>query len=209
MKTITLAASKGGVGKSTLCFSLAVMAGREGAAGVMDWEPQGSVSMWWTMRGRPDNPMLMQGEDPVKVAKRAARDLDWLFIDTTPSGISEIERAIIPADVVLIPTHVSLLDIAAVRPVADICRELGKNYAFVLNEVPGNQAKLITSSIEVLSRFGPVLDEQISNRMGYVTSMQTKGRTGPEHPDAKQARECKAEIANLWAAVKKLAGAKP
>jgi hypothetical protein len=32
-----------------------------------------------------------------------------------------------------------------------------------------------------------------------------KGKTGPEHPDSKQAREARIEIEALWAAIKKIA----
>lgn len=61
-RTITLAASKGGTGKTTLTSALAVQAMRDGdSVALLDWEPQGSVSLWWRMRGKPDNPRLVSG----------------------------------------------------------------------------------------------------------------------------------------------------
>ena len=38
---------------------------------------------------------------------------------------------------------------------------------------------------------------------GYVSALN-KGKTGPEHPDAKQAKEARGEIEALWRAVKPL-----
>ena len=204
MPTVTVAASKGGVGKSTLCFCLAVMASKSAKVGMLDWEPQGSISFWHAARGRPDNPALLKGDDPVQVAKRN-RDLDWIFIDTPPSGLDQIERAIQAADFVLVPVHVSALDIAAIRPVAAMCQEYKKPFAFVLNEVLPRTKTLTANSIDTLEDFGPVLDVQIVNRLAYVTAINTDGRTAPEHPDSKQAKEARTEIATLWTAVKKLA----
>jgi hypothetical protein len=49
-----------------------------------------------------------------------------------------------------------------------------------------------------------ILAEYVRNRAVYVSALN-KGKTGPEHPDTKQAKEARAEIEALWAAVKRLA----
>ena len=50
METITFAAAKGGVGKTTLTAALAVAAILNNPAlsiGVVDLDPQGSFTRWW------------------------------------------------------------------------------------------------------------------------------------------------------------------
>jgi Mrp family chromosome partitioning ATPase len=60
--TVALASAKGGTGKTTLTIALAVQAVTEEArVALVDWEPQGSLSLWWRMRGKPDNPRLIEG----------------------------------------------------------------------------------------------------------------------------------------------------
>ncbi len=52
MKVLTLASTKGGVGKSTLTGHLAAEAERhgEGPEAIVDCDPQGSLAQWWNCR---------------------------------------------------------------------------------------------------------------------------------------------------------------
>jgi cellulose biosynthesis protein BcsQ len=59
--TIAVASTKGGSGKSSITAALAVQAAKEGGrVAMLDWEPQGSLTLWWLMRGKPENPLLLQ-----------------------------------------------------------------------------------------------------------------------------------------------------
>jgi chromosome partitioning protein len=204
-RVITLASSKGGCLKSTLTSALAVQAVKEGGkVAMLDWEPQGSLTLWWVMRQKPANPHLIRdASDPLEAVEEAA-GFDWLLLDTPPSGMDEISRAIEAADFVLIPVQASVFDLAAVRPVVAACEELAKPFAFVLTRVTPRRAALNASAAVHLKKMGHVLAEQVQERTAYVSALGL-GKTGPEHPDAKQAREARAEIEALWAAVKKLA----
>ena len=44
----------------------------------------------------------------------------------------------------------------------------------------------------------------MQERTVYVSAADV-GKTGPEHPDSRQAKDARAEIEALWAAVKRLA----
>jgi len=53
MKTIVFAASKGGVGKTTLCAALssyASAASKKKRIAIIDLDPQGSLTGWWNQR---------------------------------------------------------------------------------------------------------------------------------------------------------------
>lgn len=206
MRTIAIAASKGGVGKSTLTAALAVEAMNEGRGrrvAMIDWEPQGSLTFWWTRRGQPDNPKLITGApDPVETAAEIAGDFDYLFIDTPPSGIDPIDRAIEAADFVLIPTHASLFDLAAIRPVAELCCDRAKLYAYILNERDPARRGLNESAVKTLDSFGgPALKTAVQDRSAYVSAANL-GKAGQEHPDKRQRDPAAAEIAAVWAEIK-------
>jgi chromosome partitioning protein len=188
MCTIALAASKGGVGKSTLAAALAVRATKSGmSVAVLDWEPQGSLTLWWALRGKPDSPLVVQDfDDPAVAVQRLTAD--WVFIDTPPAHVERIARAIAASDVVLIPVRASLFDLAAVREVVDVCKEHGKPFGFVLNADEPRRVGLRSSSLEALDKMGPILGNPIQNRAVYVSALNT-GKTGPEHKDTKQAAE--------------------
>jgi chromosome partitioning protein len=200
--TITLAASKGGVGKSTLAAALAVRATKAGGSevAVLDWEPQGSLTLWWALRGKPANPQVIQDcDDPAAAISRLSAN--FVFIDTPPANLDRIAQAIGVATVVLIPVRASLFDIAAVREVVAICKERRKPFGFVLNADEPRRTGLRSSSLQALEKMGPIIGIPIQNRSVYVSALNT-GKTGPEHKDKKQAQDAAAEIDALWDAVK-------
>jgi chromosome partitioning protein len=204
MITITLAAAKGGVGKSTLAAILAVQAAKDGTkVGIMDWDRgQGSIAYWHAARGNPRNPALADaGGSPSEVVDWN-HDQDWayLFIDTPPRDIDEISEAVDAADFVIIPVHASTFDVLSSQTVAELCTDAGKPFAFLLNEVDPRQEKLTASAVSFLKKLGPVLDAQVQNRAAYVKAINVKGKTGPE-TNAQAA----AEIETLWKEVKRRA----
>jgi chromosome partitioning protein len=203
LRAIAVVALKGGVGKSTLTACLAVQAAKDGSkVALLDWEPQGSLTFWHAARGKPDNPHLIRNaDDPVEVVQwNHEPDWQWLFIDTAPSGMDQVTRAIEAADFVLVPVHASALDIAAVRPVAALCEEMKKPFAFLLNEVEARRKGLTESGVAFLKKMGPVLGEHVQNRTAYVSAINLKGKTGPEID-----KDARAEIEAVWQTVRKLA----
>jgi chromosome partitioning protein len=133
--TIAAASTKGGSGKSSIAAALAVQATKQGGRVVLlDWEPQGSLTLWWLMRGKPSNPRLMQDDiEPAAARCKLAGECDWLFLDTAPAMMEQVELAIEAADFVLIPVLASAFDLMAARAVVSLCGDHAKHFAFVLN----------------------------------------------------------------------------
>ena len=150
---IALVSGKGGVGRSTLTSALAVCAVKEGArVALIDAEPQESLTLWWRMRGKPGNPFLhpFSGDLSADVEALRREGYPWIFIDTVPAMLDHIEHAIQVGDFALLPTRVSLFDLAATRDVVAICKEHKKSFAFVLNATDAKWTKGITSALAVL-----------------------------------------------------------
>jgi hypothetical protein len=91
----------------------------------------------------------------------------------------------------------------AARAVVGICGDHSKPFAFCLNKENARREVLNTSAETHLRKLGVILAEHVLDRAVYVSALN-KGKTGPEHPDAKQAKEARAEIEALWLAVKSL-----
>lgn len=210
-KVIVVAASKGGPGKSTLVAALAVRAAQGGdQVAIVDWEPQGSISVWHKLRGKPDNPALAdsRGDIGKDIAAAKASGAAWVIVDSPPDHMQVIERAIKAADFVLVPCRVGFFDLAGIRPVIGYAQEHGKKFAFVLNglnpDVPG-WAPLIKSATNVLRKFGPVLPKGLRERVAYIVTLNA-GRSGPEYSNAKEARAAAVEINALWTAIRRQIG---
>ena len=92
---LALVSTKGGVGKTTLSGHIAVEAERHGMGpvGLIDMDPQGSLSQWWNVRARP-TPIFATtsvdraGEDVARLTLLGAR---LTVIDTPPSPFDLIE----------------------------------------------------------------------------------------------------------------------
>jgi chromosome partitioning protein len=204
--TIAVASTKGGSGKSTITTALAVQAARDGGrVALLDWEPQSSLTLWWLMRGKPANPRLLREDiEPAAAVRRLAGECDWLFLDTAPAMMDQVELAVQAADFVLIPVLASAFDLVASRAVVALCEEHHRQFTFLLNRVNPRRELLHSSATTHLRKLGVMLTVHVQDRAAYVSALN-KGLTGPEHPDARQAREARSEIEELWAAVKKLA----
>jgi chromosome partitioning protein len=204
--TIAVASTKGGSGKSTITTALAVQAAKEGdRIALLDWEPQSSLTLWWSMRGKPDNPRLIRDDvEPAAALRKLAGECDWLFLDTAPAMMDQVELAVQAADFILIPVLASAFDLVAARTVVSLCGEHDRRFAFVLNRGNPRRELLHSSAAVHLRKLGVMLVEHVQDRAAYVSALN-KGLKGPEHPDARQAREARVEIEALWAAVKKLA----
>ena len=204
MKTITVASTKGGSGKSTIIAALAVRAAQETPKiAMMDLNfDQGSLTQWWQLRGKPQTPFLAQTVEniPGDIRVIAAMDYEWLFIDSPPTGMDLIEQAVAVADAVIVPVRPGVFDVIAVQTVTWMCRKHRKPFAFVLSAVDGRYKVLTKQTLAALAGLGPVLKTQIGYRRQWIQALVI-GRTGPEID-----KELRPEIDALWGEVKGLSG---
>jgi chromosome partitioning protein len=116
MKTILVAGSKGGVGKSTVATHLAAQAALAGKRTVLaDADPQGSSTRWAERRAGLESAVLpidATGKNPLK---KVPDDAEVLVIDA-PAGAraGDLEAFLDVADAVVVPVLPSALDIEAI-----------------------------------------------------------------------------------------------
>lgn len=114
--------TKGGVGKTTSAIMVAAAATRQGrTVEVLDTDPQGSASRWAEIA-------TQRGDDlPFPVRYTTANELRQLpdngsvlqIVDTPPGEAASIQAAIDTADLVVIPSGASPMDIDRVWPTLD------------------------------------------------------------------------------------------
>ena len=121
MRVILLHTPKGGSGKSTLSRELAVALSMEGQqVGMMDLDPQGTTTGWYSRRQAP-SPVLLEAGGVEAFAAAETAGLDVLVVDTPPGTPDFLPGLIARADAVLVP----------VRPIpgrpASRCANCGKS----------------------------------------------------------------------------------
>jgi chromosome partitioning protein len=204
MNVIVFASRKGGSGKSTLTAHLAAHASRRSRGTLLiDADPQGSLSLWHELRGA-DEPALKRGirsiADIVQGAKREG--CEWVFVDTPPNKASVVTDAIRLATLVVIPTRPSVFDLAAVQDTIDLCRELRRPYAVVMNAAPAKRHEA-ESPVVTDARRGleagkvPVWAGQITNRTDFSMALRSGAGAREVDPHSLAATE----MAQLWSAI--------
>jgi chromosome partitioning protein len=206
MNVITLASRKGGAGKTTLTAHLAAFAYAQGRRClVIDADPQGSLSLWHSLRRDTALP-LMTAERGIdrSLALAMVGGADWVFIDTAPTMWVVVQEAIRAATLVVIPARPGFLDLAAVRETVKVARERNKPYAVALNACPvkrdDKEAPSVVQSRAYLDRHAiPVWSGQISQRASFGLTLAAGASAG----EADGGSVAASEIARLWTAVER------
>ena len=199
MKTILVAAQKGGAGKTTLSRNLAVAAASDGQNVLcVDLDPQGSLRGWWQSR-EDENPGMLEA-DPKPEAlqqtiKAAAKVFDLAIIDTPPAAPVWLSDAIGVADLVLIPVRPSPDDLRAVGATISAVTTANVPFAFVLSQAP--RAKITEEAVRVLAQHGRVAPVNVAQRVIYAET-GASGAGVIETSDVKAAEE----IRDIWNYVK-------
>jgi len=212
MRTIVVAARKGGSGKSTLTLQLALAAHLRGRNVVLaDADPQRSASESMRARsgGGPRHVETMAANLPAIQAQAQSYAADYLFIDTPGGPGPEAGLAMALADLVLLAARPTFLDIAAaVRTFAE-ARTLGRPSLIVFTQAPparnGQETQTVSKAMEALQFTNlPVSPQIIRARSVYQTSVAL-GRSVEELGVAAAADE----IGALWAHVEALLADEP
>lgn len=212
MKTIVFAATKGGTGKSTLCFNLGIEAVKHGSVFFADMDPQRSLTGLCERRDKqPDllghQPMLLTEVEHVGNAvlhlERSQYARDFLIVDTPGSHMPIIRNAINSADCIVLPVQPSIMDILAQEDVAPLIDQLGKarQTLFVVNRVDGRAS--VDGTLERIAALFPNAPVRIKQRQGYVKGAEV-GKAAFEIGTSTERAAAAKEMAALWKAISEI-----
>ena len=202
MRTITFATQKGGPGKSTLAIGLAVAAMQLGErVSLLDTDRQGTVSNWRGRRSIPQPSVERVGDGyelERSMRRLANKGCTLTIIDTPGTNDMSITAALRAADLCLIPARPSVADIEATHPTLYMIRKLGKDFAFVLNQVPP-QGHRPSEAAAALNRVGALALPYIVTRNDHQDALGVGLAVSEFAPDGKAAEE----VRTLWVWVKR------
>lgn len=197
MQIIVIASRKGGVGKTTLSAHLAVAAEQShpGKVALLDFDPQGSLT-WWAKHRAATTPRFDSIEESALSAHLAAlrkNGTELVIIDTPPVESTWVTQLINRADLVVIPTRASPLDIQAVGNTMLAAQHAHTNLVWVLNGV-SSRSGIADAVAAELRRFAPLAPSYVHERTDYVMAMG-QGKTVLEtRPSGVSARE----VRDVW-----------
>lgn len=196
MDVLTLVSTKGGCGKTTLTAHLSVEAERAGAGpvAVIDADPQASLARWWNSRAA-ETPAFIQttlAELPQSLEDLRAAGIRLVIIDTPGADVSHTRTIVRLADLALIPSRPSPLDLGTLGTTVGMVEAEGKPLMFVLNAVTA-RTRISTQAVMALSQHGPV-GAILHQRTDYAAAM-TDGRVAAELDPGGRSAE---EIGELW-----------
>lgn len=114
---IAVVNTKGGVGKTTTAIYLAAVASDRGlSVELLDADPQGSATSWAEIAAEGESPLPFSVTPANKITFSRPSVDDLTVIDTPPGAADIIQAAIDAADVVVVPTAPSGLDLQRVWP---------------------------------------------------------------------------------------------
>lgn len=122
MKTVLVASSKGGVGKTTIATHLAAQAALDGLrTALIDADPQGSSTRWAQRRAVLESAVLpLDGTRKKAWRKQLPEDAQRTVIDAPAGAMADdLDGFLEIADAVLVPVQPSTLDIEATVPFLD------------------------------------------------------------------------------------------
>jgi chromosome partitioning protein len=197
MRVLTFASQKGGSGKTTLAGHIAVQAEAAGAGPValIDTDPQGSLSDWWSER-ESETPAFAHtsvSELASDLGELNDMGIKLVVIDTPPAITSMIENVIKISELVVIPTRPSPHDLRAAGATVELVEALNTSMMFVVNAA-FRRARITSEAAVALSQHGIVAPVTIHQRVDFASAM-IDGRTVMElDPRARSSKE----IVQLW-----------
>lgn len=201
MKIIALVTQKGGAGKTTLAASLAVVAQADGEKVIaLDADPQGSLANWYEDRDNEEPPVervdgttLMKLDAILKAL--AGKGYTLAIIDTAGIDSTGTHLAMQHADLCLLPSRPTRLDVRATKATYEAAIRMSKQFFFVLNQCPPQPNNpRAAETANGLSMLGIVAQPLVIQRADHQDAFASGQGVSEYAPNSKAADEMR----QLW-----------
>ena len=201
MRTLALVTQKGGAGKTTLAACLAVVAAETGERVIaLDLDPQGSLAAWGDDRSADapavdSLPAEKVAQLPQVLAALAKQGYTLAILDCAGIASTATNLAIKAADLCLIPTRPTRLDIRATKPTIEALMGLKRPFSFVLNQCPpsarGSRASEAAMGLQLM---GSLVEPKMCQRADFQDALAAGQGVTEYAPSSKAADETR----QLW-----------
>jgi len=192
MQTLAIVSQKGGAGKTTLSFHLAVEAERQGLPCVLlDTDPQTSARRWADRRSGnvPEVVAAPSSRLPQLIEAAAKGGAALVVIDTPPHADQSALQAMRAADLVLVPVRPSALDLDSIMATLDLAEIARCPVLSVINHASHNGPSADEARSVMVKRGAQVAQQVIRQRVALHHGVAA-GLTAQEYePDGKAAGE--------------------
>jgi chromosome partitioning protein len=205
MKTLALVTQKGGAGKTTLATSLAVAAQQAGeTVAMLDLDPQKSLHAWSQNRDSETPQCDCLEADMVKrleeiLPKLAGQGFTLTILDTAGIDGPGTHLAMRAADMSLIPSRPTTMDIRATKATYEAAVRLGKPFAFILNQCPPQPNNPRANEAAAgLRMWGLLAEPPVMQRTAHQDAFAGSMGVTEYEPEGKAADE----VRKLWTWIK-------
>ena len=182
---VTVAQRKGGAGKTTLVANLAAAWAATRRVGVIDIDPQHSLTRWHALRAA-HVPRERKGQDTAEAGlpailcsdaagwklanelERMARAADVILVDSAPQVDADARRAIRGAALVLVPVQPSLPDLWAAEGTMALAAAEHRPARLVMNRAPARSRLRTAVEAEAARRGWAFLPAALGSRSAYA-----------------------------------------
>lgn len=178
MKTVLVASSKGGAGKTTIATHLAAQSALDGLrTALVDADPQASSTRWAQKRAGLDSAVLaLDGTRRKAWRKQVPDDTQRVIVDGAAGAMAEeLDPFLETVDAIIVPVVPSTFDIEATVPFLDsLARHPRVRKGTLRVGLVGNKLKPWTNvsqqALDLLKQWPYPLVAQLRDSQGYVVT---------------------------------------
>jgi chromosome partitioning protein len=195
MKRLLLLGMKGDTGKSTVAIHLAVAAAQAGRKVMLvDTDPQASLMTWASERTAAEPQVVAARAYDAAKRMRTENGRDLIVIDTAPRAEADITGLAREADLIVIPVHCTMLDLAASQIAFRMAKASKRPSVVVFNAVNPRGLEVAEVRQELAAQGHTIAPAMLAHRTSFARALSSGMAVTEFEAGGKAAKE----INDLW-----------